>query len=753
MWKLRRWAFGSAAGESGADESTGAALAAGALAAPGPDVAEARATARLVPAGGVVAEQWDDQPVAARTRNSPLKPLVPERAPGLVGGDEEDDTVVPVVRLSPEELVRKRSATFSLPCGAPEGPWATDTDALHEINHWSSDHTKPGGSWGVIFLKGKQPGNSARGAQRVLGCAEHKKSSCGWKGRIEETTAGWMWYSFSPHADVVGKLPALENGHSHALTVTLGQRLAHATQRDIPSELHDTAKLLRKSGASIKDVENFLRLKVQTEGDVAAFTYSDVRHLVGATTSERAWDATDFIQRLDERREGRGLFYEVLLSSEGRLESAFFVMDGAVELYAAGGEGNVIVFDTKHSTNTHRLKLGCIVTVSPSGATKVLAASLIASETKESFIWVFTCFMKAFRVEPAAIFTDSDPWMAVAIALVFLTALHFLCTWHLSKNLLTHVKPAMFDSLPSYDAFIGGWWELCLRSDTSCIDSFDSEWAALLAPLRATASSDALEWLDGLYQKRERWAARYTWRTLTLAMHSSQRSKSVHSAIDRFCSASMLLVDLLQRLDEYGANVDVRADTRDALRCMRLLRREGRQSVPPIISSAARIVSPWAVLQLEAQWYQSLHYVVRRLPDVAEGGARFIVSRIASAAASSALPSTVADQAADAGDGVGGTATFSAARTTTLAWCSCQYPSSAGVSCRHQLAVATQLQLHDASALIFAPHWRLIDDDARALLVRQLLETPVAPLPSLLGGPPPQLVMLKSDRFALLMSE
>ena len=157
MWTLRRWAFGSAAGESGADESTGAALAAGALAAPGPDVAEARATARLVPAGGVVAEQWDDQPVAARTRNSPLKPLVSERAPGLMGGDEEENTVAPVVRLSPEELVCKRSATFSLPCGAPEGPWATDTDALHEINRWASDHTKPGGSWGVIFLKAKRP--------------------------------------------------------------------------------------------------------------------------------------------------------------------------------------------------------------------------------------------------------------------------------------------------------------------------------------------------------------------------------------------------------------------------------------------------------------------------------------------------------------------------------------------------------------------------------------------------------------------
>jgi hypothetical protein len=179
MLRLRRWAFGSADGESGADESMGAALAASARVAPDPVVAEARATDQLVPAVGVVAEQGDDQPVAARTRNSPLKPLVSERAPGLMGGDEEENTVAPVVRLSPEELVCKRSATFSLPCGAPEGPWAKDTDALYEINRWASDHTKPGGSWGVIFLKAKQPGNSARGAQRVLGCAEHKKSSCG----------------------------------------------------------------------------------------------------------------------------------------------------------------------------------------------------------------------------------------------------------------------------------------------------------------------------------------------------------------------------------------------------------------------------------------------------------------------------------------------------------------------------------------------------------------------------------------------
>ena len=69
---------------------------------------------------------------------------------------------------------------------------------------------------------------------------------------------------------------------------------------------------------------------------------------------------------------------------------------------------NVLVFDTKHGTNTHKLKLSCFTTVAPSGATKVLAASLVASESEKSFAWVFAieCLLEAFRIPPAVIFTD-----------------------------------------------------------------------------------------------------------------------------------------------------------------------------------------------------------------------------------------------------------------------------------------------------------------------------------------------------------
>ena len=131
------------------------------------------------------------------------------------------------------------------------------------------------------------------------------------------------------------------------------------------------------------------------------------------------------------------------------------------------GTQNVLVFDTKHGTNTHKLKLGCFSTVGPSGETKVVAASLVADESEESFTWVFTCLLRAFRIPPAVIFTDSDPGMAAFILAVFcpLGTLHFLCTWHRSKNLLTHVKPSHFSASTGMDSFIAAWWTLCLRSD------------------------------------------------------------------------------------------------------------------------------------------------------------------------------------------------------------------------------------------------------------------------------------------------
>ena len=87
------------------------------------------------------------EPVAHRTRLSPLKFAAPAYAE--LNTAIAVPTATTLKLLTPEQLARKRSSEFLLLHGN-DGLWATGAAALHAINHWASDHTKCGGSWGVI---------------------------------------------------------------------------------------------------------------------------------------------------------------------------------------------------------------------------------------------------------------------------------------------------------------------------------------------------------------------------------------------------------------------------------------------------------------------------------------------------------------------------------------------------------------------------------------------------------------------------
>lgn len=70
-----------------------------------------------------------------------------------------------------------------------------------------------------------------------------------------------------------------------------------------------------------------------------------------------------------------------------------------------------------------------------SGATKVLAATLLDAETAENFTWAAECFERVFREPPRILLTDKDPAMKAAFSKLWpspRTKL-ILCIWHLSK--------------------------------------------------------------------------------------------------------------------------------------------------------------------------------------------------------------------------------------------------------------------------------------------------------------------------------
>jgi hypothetical protein len=245
------------------------------------------------------------------------------------------------------------------------------------------------------------------------------------------------------------------------------------------------------------------------------FTYLDCYHTFAPTSNERNLDATGFLERLSDRSRDGGLFSKFSTDSEGLLENLFFVLAGASSLYSIGAsyQGNIVPFDTKvrlhyiihvrlmlqfhlhwdltvfiakticfiqHGTNRYRLKLGLFTTVDSNGATRILAACLVTCETAESVAWAFDCFMD-FRILPLIILTDSDPVMAAAIKLYFPSTLHFLCTYHLSKNLLKHVRPIFGGDKTAWHKFNSSWWRIRLKTDSSCTVQFHEDWESLLS--------------------------------------------------------------------------------------------------------------------------------------------------------------------------------------------------------------------------------------------------------------------------------
>ena len=162
-----------------------------------------------------------------------------------------------------------------------------------------------------------------------------------------------------------------------------------------------------------------------------------------------------------------------------------------------------------------------------------------------------------------------------------------------------------------------------------------------------SALSKVKTWLAGMETKKHKWAARYTWATLTMGCDATQRAESVHAAIAPYVGY-ILLAELLKGLDAYVKHVDLAAETKNirALRinatcaepfartrppgcrltwrqCHRWLAHPAlrpptplcgrRQLQSPQLDAAAKVVAPFPVNLLRAQVAQASYYGVAPL--------------------------------------------------------------------------------------------------------------------------------------------
>ena len=399
----------------------------------------------------------------------------------------------------------------------------------------------------------------------------------------------------------------------------------------------------------------------------------------------------------------------------------------------------------QHGTNSAGLKLALWVTVDNTYATKILAVSLLLDETEESIQFTCECFKDCFRVAPAVIFTDSDPAIKAAIDVVFPDSQHFLCIYHLSKNLVTNVRPACGEDDVLWQRVQSAWWAVVKQTDAASKASFDAEWKALVAlvetsTVRGARMEAARKWLAKMADIREQWAYRWTWAFLTMGINSTQRIEAVHSSIEGSIRANTLLTALLTALEELNANVASSAATR-TFRHLRLNQTAAKCHAHPFIDAAAEFLSPAALMLFKAQLQQASFYTVA---EMAEGSGTFTVTRAWAPAA--AAEHDAAEAAADADVGLA-SARFTAARTTSAEACSCQFPTHYGLPCRHQLQIFIVRQLLVPRGM-FHIRWQLLDPKR----VRELTEELLRCHPQRTSSAAGEQALTRDDRYALMMS-
>ena len=159
------------------------------------------------------------------------------------------------------------------------------------------------------------------------------------------------------------------------------------------------------------------------------------------------------------------------------------------------------------------------------------------------------------------------------------------------------------------------WWNLCKRQDSESCDHFDQEWKYLLAFIQSRQDSineknyrSVQLFLQTLYEKKEQWGARWTWKYLTLDAHSTQRSESLHSSIKHFLTSHTLLTHLARKIDEHRQTISDQNEGRVTRLALKMASSSTKHPIERNIK-----LTPFALEIVKAQVAQCMQYSVANI--------------------------------------------------------------------------------------------------------------------------------------------
>ncbi|KAJ1395595.1 MULE transposase domain [Sesbania bispinosa] len=204
-------------------------------------------------------------------------------------------------------------------------------------------------------------------------------------------------------------------------------------------------------------------------------------------------------------------------TNDGRLQDLLWC-DGASRVdYQCFRD--VIAFDTTYKKNKYNKPLVIFCGYNHHGETCIFGCALVADEKTETYKWVLETFLEAmFGKEPSAVVTDGDAAMREAIRVVFPSAVHILCSWHIHQNACDNVKNSKF--LEEFKHMIYGKFMK---------DRFEREWTNMVDEFGLSNN----KWVQKMYNMKRLWANSYMGDTFYGGIRTTSVCEGINSFIKR----------------------------------------------------------------------------------------------------------------------------------------------------------------------------------------------------------------------------
>ncbi|KAK4395352.1 protein FAR1-RELATED SEQUENCE 6 [Sesamum angolense] len=222
---------------------------------------------------------------------------------------------------------------------------------------------------------------------------------------------------------------------------------------------------------------------------------------------------------------------------KGRLRNVFWV--DARSRAANSYFGDVIFFDNTCLSNRYEIPLVAFVGVNHHGQPILLGCGLLASETMESYIWLFKAWVACTSGHPPqTIITDRCKVLQRAVTDVFPKSHHRFGLSHIMRKV-----PEKLGGLRNYNAIR----KALLKGVYEALKPFDFEaaWGFMIQRFGVADN----EWLRSLYEDRALWAPVYLKDTFFMGMATTQPWETLNAFFDKYLHKQTPLKEFLDKYE------------------------------------------------------------------------------------------------------------------------------------------------------------------------------------------------------------